>query len=264
MLIFLVKQIDICDNNEIKQDSDSICLEKKVSKVSISTQLVNTETPNDIQLPIHSHGEIMKSINHLAERQELLIDRYLPSKDCYSESTQTDDCIDLSSLFSSKKCPLPPMNFMSVLKCKHSLQQLEKNYLKSQILSVNLGMNEYLISNNIESTVNHIPDIAGCNTVNSSNINQSEQEYKSSLINKTIISDPNNLPNNNHSTQNNVCKDQIHKVNNEKLFTNVNVLTNEDIKQVLIKNNHDFDDLLTKNSSNDKVLNSSSYCVSYD
>lgn len=143
MLIFLVKQIDICDNNEVKQESDSICLEKKVSKVSISTQLVNTETPNDIQLPFHSHGEIMKSINHLAERQELLIDRCLASKDCFSESTQTDDCNDISSLFSSKKCPLPPMNFMSVLKCKHNLQQLKKIDLESQKLSINLGMNEY-------------------------------------------------------------------------------------------------------------------------
>lgn len=130
-----------------------------------------------------------------------------------------------------------------------------------------MNTNTYLLLNNIESTVNHLPDKIDCDkTVKSSNLNQSEQEYESykySLINKTIISDPNNLSLN-QSTQNNVCIDQIHNVNNEKLFTSVNVLTNEDIKQVLKKNNYDFDDLLTKNSTNDEVLTSSSYCVSYD
>ncbi|VVC25630.1 Hypothetical protein CINCED_3A023348 [Cinara cedri] len=281
-----VKQIDIYQSRKTEEEN-GIFFNSEPSEINISTKILNAETQKDLQLPIHSNaGEIIKSINHLAERQDLLIDRCLPSKNHYSESTQTDDYNNLLSLFSSKTCSTLPMNFISVLKCKHNLQRSKKNYLESQ-KSNDLDINEHSISNklfnnnnytsnknnvestlprnNVESTIHNILDIVDCdNTINLSNFKECEIEYDSnkskySLTNKAVISTPNNLSSN-RLTRDNFCHDQINIVNNDEIFNNLNVLTNEDIKQILMKNNHDFDDLLTKNSSNDHILNSLSCC----
>jgi len=203
----------------------------------------NSKSYTDLQLPISSHKEIMKSIDHLVELQELLFDQCLPDKKYYSESTQTENCNNTSQL-TSKSLP-PPMNFISVLKCKHNLQQSEKNDLEIYEPVTDLSINAYNLYsnkinniNNFESTKFNKSDVENCDEeVNLPNINHIESKNclnisKSSLIDETMKPKSNNL----FSTEiieNNNCEDKIDIINNDKLLTKLN--------------NYDFD-LMTKNN----------------
>ncbi|XP_025202491.1 centrosome-associated protein 350-like [Melanaphis sacchari] len=247
-----------CHDNE-KQSGDNAYLDKEtltMADINMSTKpsdIVNNSTKlhTGLQLPIKSHEEIMKSIDHLEELQELLFDQCLPVKKCNSESTQTKSHDKILSILTSKSPP-PPLNFISVLKCKLNLQQPENNNLKFYEPAVDLNINECTNENNLDSTKFNKQDVYVYDEeTNLPNINHIEPKncldsYKPSLIDEPIKPKSNNSfliemsKNNNH-------EEKVNAINNDKLFTKLNIITNEDIKQVLKKLNYDFD-LLTKNN----------------
>lgn len=266
-----------CHDNE-KQKSDSAHLNREeltMPDINLSIKSLDnlnncTKSHTGLQLPIKSHEEIMKSIDNLEELQELLFDQCLPVKNCYTESTQTENCNNMLSL-STLKSPPPPMSFISVLKCKHNLQQSEKNNSEVYEPAANLNMNKHTITNNlysnktnnVEFTEFNKPDVNICNVeVNLPNVNDIETKncldsYKPLLIDEPIKLKPNNLSSI-EIIENNNCEEKINIVNNDKLFTKCNIITDEDIKKVLKNLNYEFD-LLTKNN----YYNSNNLCNTY-
>jgi len=252
-----------CHDNE-KPQSDSTYLNRETLtmpdiNLSIKSSDIiknSTKSQTGLQLPIISHEEITKSIDNLEELQESLFDQCLPVKNCLSESTQTENFNNILSL-SASKSPPPPMSFISVLKCKLNLQQLERKKLELYEPAGDLNMNEYTITNNlysnkinnVESTQFNKPDVNICDEkVNLSTVQHGETKncldpFKPSLIDEPIKSKSNNLSST-EIIKNNNCEEIIHS---DKLFTKLNKITNKDIQQVLKKLNYDFD-LLTKNN----------------
>lgn len=273
---------NICYDNE-KEQGDGVYLNREtltIPDINLSTKpldIVNTVTKSKtgLQLPNRSHKEIMKNIDNLVELQELLFDQCLPVKKCYSESTQTEDSNNILSLLTSKSPP-PPMNFISVLKCKHNLQQSEKNDLEFYKPAANLSINESSIANDLYSNkisnINNVQSTEFNNAVvnicdedlNLSSIKQNNclSSYELSLIDEPIKLNSNNLFN--KFIEKNNCEKNIDKINNDKLFTELNIITNEDIKQVLNKLNYDFDFLKKNRLCNSNNLHNNCLSLKFD
>jgi len=287
-----------CQENE-KQPDDDAYLDRDtliMPDINLSTKpldIVNNSTKSytGLQLPIKSHEEIMLSIDHLEELQELLLDQCLPVKTCNSESTQTEHCNNILSMLTSK-CPPPAMNFISILKSKLNLQQSKNNNLEFSEPTADLSINECTIVNNLNSNkINNLDstelnqlDVNVCDEeTNLPNINRIEPKnclanYTTSLIDEGIKPKSNN-PFSIEIIENNNREEKVNTINNDKLFTKLNIITNEDIKQVVKKLNYDFDLLTTNNCCNysnnlrntsinlqfdeNNTNNKSSHCVSY-
>lgn len=229
--------------------------EKKTEKDSVemsanNSQLIDTQAFTGLDLSKNSHEEIIKNIRDL---QELVINKHSPSKIYYSESTQTEDYNNLLSLFSQKKCPPPPMNFISVLKCKNRLQLTRHNFNSYEPIE-NLNTKAHSISNDSHSdkinNINIAESAIQNNLVDYDKIdydNNKDQKNdcntnKSRIVEETIVSESDDLTFN-ETLKNNSCE-KITKCstpNSDKLFTeSENLVTKEDIKQVLKKINGDF------------------------
>lgn len=267
------------DNGKQQGDSDHLNRETltmpdinlSIKPLDIKNNSAKSHT--GLQLPIRSHKEIMKSIDNLEELQELLFDQCLPVKNNYSESTQTENLNNILSLSTSKSIP-PPMNFISVLKCKHNLQQSEKNKLEFYVPAADLNMSEYTLTNNLyPNKINNVDctefnklDVNCCDEeVNVSNVNHIETKnclgsYKSSLIDEPIKPKLNTLS----SIENNNCEEKINIINNDKLFTKLNIITNEDIKQVLKKLDFNFDLSPKNNYCNSNNLHNTCINLKFD
>lgn len=267
----------------------------KISDISLSTKFIDTldidhetysdskfpkklnddtvqnivhETYSDSKLPKKLNEDIMQNIDHSVEFQELLINQCLSSKKSYSESTQTDGCISLLPLFSSKNPP-PPMNFISILKCKYRLQEIENDDLKVSKPFANLSTNECTISNNLNNNKinSNKPDKANIEEAlnNIIHFNYDKQkhcliDHKSSLTDEVIKSDQYSLSLNHVTTEENICKKKLPTENIDMLFSKLNLTTNEN-DQVLKKFNCDVD-CLTKNNCDN--ANSYNVCKSKD
>lgn len=226
-----------------------------------------------LQLPIRSHKEIMKSIDNLEELQKLLFDQCLPVKNNFSESTQTENLNNILRFYTSKSLP-PPMNFISTLKCKNNLQQPEKNNLEFSVPTADLNMSEYTEYtltnnlypnkiNNVESTkFKKLDENCSDEEINLPNVNHIETKnclgsYKSPSIYEPVKPKSNNLS----LIENNNCEE---KLNDDKLFTKLNIITNEDVKQVLKKLNYDFDLLSKNNYCNSNNLHNTCINLKFD
>jgi len=221
--------------------------EKDVEVSDINLQSIDTKSYTDLNLSKTSHEEILKNIKEL---HELLIYQCLPSKNYYSESTQTDDCNILSSL-SPKKCP-PPLNFISVLKCKNRLQLARQNDFNSCKPIENLNINEYSISNHLSND-----KISNINNVKSSIQNVIDYDNKEHLPNINNKEQENDCSTNN----NNNCDEIKYTQSKDKLFTKLeSTITKENVKQVLKNINSDFE-FLTKDIHEDtnKLYNNCMY-----
>lgn len=277
---------ELCRNNK-KQPGDDAYLDREtliMPDINLNTKPLdivnnNTKSHTGLQLPIRSHEEIMKSIDHLEELQELLFDQCLPVKMCNSESTQTENHNNILSLLTPKSPP-PPMNFISVLKCKLNLQQSEKNDLEFYEPAANLSVNECTIKNNLYSNkINNLDsnevnklDLNVCNEeTNLPSINHIKPKNSLDSYKPSLIDEPSRTKSNNsfsiETIENNNCEENVNAINNDILFTKLNIITNEDIKQVVKKLNYNFDLLLKKNCNYSNNLynntnNRSSICVS--
>lgn len=248
---------EICHNIEKPQVDDKMTLNGKISDISLSTKCIDHENYGDLKLPNKSNEDIILNNDHSAEFRELLTNQCLSSKKFCPESTQTDDCNNtLSSLFSSKTPP-PPMNFVSILKCKYRLQEKENDNLEFSKPIADLSIKGSTQSNNLNYTININKPIETKiqkvldNTIHLSSLNYDEQkhclsDYESSLKDILTRSDQNGLFFN-HVTNENICKKNLQIQNNDKLLSKLNITTNEDGQQVLKKCNNDFD-FSTKNN----------------
>ncbi|CAH1725966.1 unnamed protein product [Aphis gossypii] len=259
---------ELCHDNE-KQPIDDANLDKEtliMPDINLSTKPLdivnnNTKSHTGLKLPIRSHEEIMKNIDHLEELQELLFDQCLPVKKCNTESTQTENHNNILSLLTSKSPP-PPMNFISVLKCKLNLQQSEKNDLEFGEPAANLSINECAIENNLYSNkINNLDsnevnklDLNVCNEkTNLPSINHIEPKNYLDSYKPSLIDEPTKTKSSNsfsiETIENNNREENVNAINNDILFNKLNIITNEDIKQVVKKLNYNFD-LLLKNNCN--------------
>lgn len=259
---------ELCHDNE-NQPGDDGYLDREtliMPNIDLITKPLdivnnNTKSHTGLQLPIRSHEEIMKSIDHLEELQELIFDQCLPVKKCNSESTQTENHNNILSLLTSKSPP-PPMNFISVLKCKLNLQQSEKNDLEFYEPAANLSINECTIGNNLYSNkINNLDS----NEVNKLDLNICNEKTNLPSINDigpkncldsykpSLIDEPTKTKSNDSfligTIENNNREENVNAINNDILFTKLNIITNEDINQVVKKPNYNFD-LLLKNNCN--------------
>jgi len=196
-------------------------------------------------------------LDHIEAIKQSFLNELLPTKTC-SESTQTDDYSNLLSWFSTEKSP-PPMNFISVLKCKNNLQQKEKNDWVLHEPVTDISINKCLSSNNL-----HTNEIGNINYDNSTildkpsvessqnnkmtlapNLSHNDQEnsiniYNSTLIDKTINSKLND--------ENKVFEEKTNLVKVGKLFTkSCKVITNKDTVKCLSKLNCQSDFMATNN-----------------
>lgn len=95
-----------------------------LSKSSLDNVNIDIATNTDVQLLNQSYKQILNSSNYSMKSQELLMNQCSPVKTCHSESTQTDGCENL--LFFSPKIHPPPLNFISIFKCKNNLRKKRK------------------------------------------------------------------------------------------------------------------------------------------
>lgn len=254
-----------CLNNEKQGDGNCILKERSMSDISLSKKSldnanIETATNSDIQFLNQSYNQIMNNSDHLVESQELLLNQCSPNKTCRSESTQTDKCENLLSIFSPKIQP-PPLNFISVLKCKNNLQKQENIDLEFSKPEIDLKINNYNLGkcmNDIKSPIHsNILKVVDCNkSLDLQNLNHVEKEdllirNEFELNTETIKS---NLccPSLIETTEQNVCEEKL-DLNNDKLVPEFNKITNEDIKQALKNLNYHFD----SSSENPNDLNDS-------
>lgn len=254
---------EICNNKE-PQNVDNISSNRDISNINLDAKTVDsafiyTNIITNLKSLNESHEEIIKSIEYVMGLQKLLLKHYLLKEKC-SESTQTNNYNNQLTSFTSKTPP-PPMNFISVLKCKYNLQQTEEKNLK-YIKPRNLNINEYLVLNDLQCNMNNefpefnIPHFDCDKMVESPNLyhNKKENDLNEDLfIEETIKSISNGICCN-KKTKNNVREDKTNIENNDKLFTKSDIiLSNEDIKQFLNQSNYGLE-LLTKNNCNNNDL----------
>lgn len=272
---FLVPLTEDVFYNEKLQVENDVTLNGKISDMSLSTKFIDTpnidhEKYDELNLPNKLNEDIIQNIDNSTEYQELLIDKCLSRKKFSSESTQTDDCNNLLSLFSSKKPP-PPMNFISVLKCKYRLQEIVNDDLEFSKSIADLRVKDCTISNNFNNNKNYINKSVEANiqeelddTIHLSNFNYNEQNHlndnESSLTDEIIKSDQNGLSMN-HVTEENICNKKLQIENNDELFSKLDIKTNENGQHVLKKLNCAFE-CLTKNCYNNE--NSHNIFISKD
>lgn len=264
-ILFLVDFVkEMCDNYEKRQNIDNISLNKDISNVNLGTETVDSvHIDNEIITNLtslnKSHEQIIKNIEYMTELQKLLFKQNSPKEEKCSESTQTNNYNNLFSSFTSKTPP-PPMNFISVLKCKNNLQQTEKKSLEF-IKPKNLNVNEYSILNNLQYNKNKesfkVPD---CDKiVQSPNLylNKQENDLNEYLLIEEKIKSKSNGVCLNQTNENNVCENKTSIENTDKLFTKSDILSNDDIKQFLKQRNYNLE-LLTKNSCDTNDLHNTS------
>lgn len=238
---------------------EDITLNREISNPNFSVKpieplKIDTGTLTDTSLTRTSSKELISKIDHFVELQAKLFDQCLPSKKCSSESTQTDDCNDPFASFSLKMSP-PPLNFISVFKSKLNLKQrentdLDYSKLKTNEFSTSKSMytNKECSQDNIESAILNKPDVKIVESdkmVHFSKRNHDDQvvneKYKSPLISNVVI----NSRLIKQITEDNIVEEQTRS---NKLFTKPGEITNEDLKDVLKKMNHDYN-YLSKNSN---------------
>lgn len=245
---------DKCYDNEIQKKKNSSLLEMEISNNSIKPlDLEKEAVTEDLQLN-QLHDELLKSNDSSNDLQESLIksinnnSSYSLSKRYCSESTQTNNYeYNLSSLL-SLKTPIPPMNFISVLKCKDKLQQIERKNQKLFSIPIHSFDNAIDNTSNVEFTMFNKPCIVDSNEI--VNIPNLINNAKDSFLNKFQPIDESKSNNLffNETTENTISK-ETDFVNNEILTE----ITNEDVKQILKKLNYDLN-VLTENSSNTNNL----------
>lgn len=209
----------------------------------------------------------MNNSDHLVESQELLLNQCLPNKTCHSESTQTDGFEKLLTCFSPRIQP-PPLNFISVLKCKNNLQKKENIDLEFSTPEIDLKINNYnheKCMDSIKSPVNsNILKIVDCNkSLDLQNHNHIEKEDL--LIKNEFELNTETIKLNSccssliRTTENNVCEEKSDS-NYDKLLPELNKITNEDIKQALKNLNYHFDSP-TENPNNLNDSNMHLKCI---
>lgn len=261
MFIFSVKLIEENSVSNKKQQIDCLSLNEHVAGVNLHikpTDFINIDNET-------SRSNIFNKINHSIELQELIFDQCLPYKKCSSESTQTYDHNNELSFFSSKATlTSPPMNFISVLKCKSNLQQTEKIDLELYKPVSNLSTNDCSIIDNLNtntiSSMNNncafsektvLPTDYYYNKIinlpNHSHIEHGNYLDKNVLLDDKPVELKHNRPYFNQIIENNVIfNEKTNEEHNVDLSAKSSATTNEDIKQILKPLNMD-QDFLTRN-----------------
>lgn len=242
MFIFTAEKIKELGNSKLDKKKNSIALSQIKSDISVQCiNKIDTGTVIlDLQLPNYLNTKILNHTDHPEIFQEPTIksvnSSFLSCQKYCSESTQTNNCNNELSLFSPKTSP-PPMNVISVLISKNRLQQqTEKNNLE---LYSNLNQ-----SHTTEIGNTNVPNVIDCDKmVHSQNFIHNVQDNCSG----ESIEPESNYLFSNTNIENIVCEEKRDIVHNDKLNTKFNKITNEDIKEILIKLNDDFG-FLTKNN----------------
>lgn len=190
MFIFLVKCLEDCHNDEKHEKELGSPNDRDTSYIKLRTKpidVVNVDTPmyTDIQLPIQSHDQIINRNDHLFERQELLLNQCSPNNTCYSELTLTGSHTNVVSLFSSETHPPPPLNFISVLKCKKKLQKKE---------NIDLEFSKPVTKNESELTKGTIQSKSNCLSLNKTTENNVCEE-KSNINDGKLFPEINKITN---------------------------------------------------------------------
>lgn len=170
----------------------------------------------------------------------------LPNKNYSSESTQTDDHNNILNFFPAKTTFIsPPMNFISVLKCKNSLQQTEKTDIELYKPVLNLSTNDCTVIDNLNtntiSKMNNNCSFSKCivlpidynynKMINPPNHSHIEHE---NYLDKNVLLDEKTVElKHGQIIENNACGEKTNKEHNADLSTKSSTMPNEDIKQIL-------------------------------
>lgn len=126
-ILFSVVLEEMCDNEKTINTVDDISLNREISNINLCRKPFDSRNSNtEIITILKKQEEKLNSfdsrIEYIMEYLKLFFKQNVLENKC-SESTQTDNYYDnLLHLF-CPKTPPPPLNIISVLKCKYNLQQ---------------------------------------------------------------------------------------------------------------------------------------------